>query len=244
MLARVEIDAALLGSRNDATAAECRAWLAPARARPLRFTSQFGQDSTLLTLYAGAGAAHAARMYVDVGANAPRELSNTWFLDKCLGWRGVCIEANPELAAALRRDRSCVVVNKCASASMQELSFVPSGVAGHITTSGAANSGEGTIRVPCAPLARILREVGVDRVDFMTMDIEGSEMPALRDFPWDELPVDTLMIESNWASKELDFFLSDAGFWKISDIGEFFKFYHKKIEWCFLHIPSPHKRRV
>ena len=84
---------------------------------------------------------------------------------------------------------------------------------------GEGSSSSGVINVPCAPLAAILRDAGVERVDFMTMDIEGSEIPALRDFPWDTLPVDTLMVESNWASKELDFLISDAGFWKISDIG-------------------------
>jgi FkbM family methyltransferase len=216
---RVAADIAIMAYQDEATAIECRAWLEPKGDRPLRFTSQFGQDSTLLALYAGAGAAHAAHVYVDVGANDPRALSNTWFLDKCLGWRGVCIEANPELAASLRKKRSCVVVNKCASESTLELNFVPQGVGGHILGATSNDGKARAIQVPCAPLESILRDAEINRVDFLTIDIEGSEIPALRNFPWDTLPVDTLLIESNWASKELDFLISDAGFWKVSDIG-------------------------
>jgi hypothetical protein len=37
--------------------------------------------------------------YVDVGAYHPYQLSNTAFLDICLGWRGLCIEMNPDRRA-------------------------------------------------------------------------------------------------------------------------------------------------
>ena len=169
LAARIAVDVAALGDRADAVAAECRAWMTPAgSARPLRFTSQFGQDSTLLTLFAGGGASNAGRVYVDVGANDPKGLSNTYFFDKCLGWRGVCIEANPALAATLRSERSCTVVNKCVSATRGTLRFATNGVNGHIASATADADASGTADVECAPLADILRDVGVDRVDYMT----------------------------------------------------------------------------
>ncbi len=51
---------------------------------------------------------------MDIGANNPKELSNTYFLEKCMGWKGICIEADPGLAAVLRAERACTVVNLCA----------------------------------------------------------------------------------------------------------------------------------
>jgi len=32
--------------------------------------------------------------YLDIGSNHPLQRSNTYFFDKCLGWRGVCVEPN------------------------------------------------------------------------------------------------------------------------------------------------------
>lgn len=40
--------------------------------------------------------------FVEVGANEPRERSQTWLLEQS-GWTGVLIEPQPDLAAELRR---------------------------------------------------------------------------------------------------------------------------------------------
>ena len=62
--------------------------------------------------------------YVDVGAYHPWVRSNTWFLDVCLGWRGVCVEGNPALLPAFARsNRSCVVVGKFLSRSRRLVGF-------------------------------------------------------------------------------------------------------------------------
>ena len=42
--------------------------------------------------------------YVEVGANDPRERSQTWHLEQ-QGWTGVLIEPQPDLAATLRAER-------------------------------------------------------------------------------------------------------------------------------------------
>ncbi|CAE8645563.1 unnamed protein product [Polarella glacialis] len=54
-------------------------------------------------------------VFVDVGAFHPIHLSNTYFFERCLGWRGVCVEPNPGLSAyfgayrpACRLFRNCV----------------------------------------------------------------------------------------------------------------------------------------
>src|SRR5207237_1723728 len=43
--------------------------------------------------------------FVDVGANAPRDGSQTWKLEQ-RGWTGVLVEPQPDLADALRRERA------------------------------------------------------------------------------------------------------------------------------------------
>ena len=60
--------------------------------------------------------AHAGSGYfVEVGANHPHQLSQTWHLEQ-RGWDGILVEPQPELAAALRRQRLAkVYAVACAS---------------------------------------------------------------------------------------------------------------------------------
>ena len=182
------------------------------------FTSQFGQDSTIYyNFFAGRLAAGAPPgFFVDIGANNPKELSNTYFLEKCMGWKGICIEADPGLAAVLRAERACTVVNLCADSVRKDVPFVMAGSSGHVASS---NKEDGAVMIPCAPLASVLKEHGVGHVDFLTIDIEGNELSALIGYEWDAIPIEMLLIESAWSSEMLDMLLSDAGMWRVSDIG-------------------------
>jgi hypothetical protein len=120
---------------------ECAAWLTSKTLLP-GFTSQFGQDSTIYyNFFAGRlQAGTPPGFFVDIGANSPKELSNTYFLEKCMGWKGICIEADPGLAAVLRAERTCTVVNVCADSVRKDVSFVKDGSAGHIATSNEEGS--------------------------------------------------------------------------------------------------------
>lgn len=212
---------ALAAAASDATHVvgsappECKRWLSSTTLVPT-FTSQFGQDATLYyNFWAGRLARGAAPgTFVDLGANEPKTLSNTWFLEKCLGWKGVCIEANPGLAEVLRRERSCTVVNMCVDPELKEVTFATTGSTGHIVPAGH----NGGVTVRCAPLASVLQGAGVSHVDFLSIDIEGAELHALSDVDWDAVPIEMMLIESGWSSEELDMLMSDAGFWRVADM--------------------------
>jgi FkbM family methyltransferase len=217
----MDVAAVLAAAQADARAlpagapAECRAWLSAAALQPT-FTSQFGQDATIYYSFLAGKLARGERgFYVDVGANAPRKLSNTWFLDRCLGWRGVCFEADPGLAAALQlSDRTCTVVNKCASDRVAPLRYTASGAVGHIARLGD----DPAYLVPCAPLSYLLLEANVSHVDFLSIDIEGNEVNALSNTDWNAMPIQLVLAESAWSNEQLDMLLSDAGFWRVSDL--------------------------
>jgi FkbM family methyltransferase len=184
------------------------------------FTSQYGQDAILYyNFFAGWLAEGRRGTYVEVGANAPRILSNTWFMDKCLGWKGICIEADPDLAKTLRSsERTCTVVNMCASSQRSKLPYVSGGVAGtggHVATPGETP----TSHVDCAPLSEILQMQGLEHVDFLSIDVEGNEVSALSGSDWDASFIGLMLIESAWSNEQLDMLLHDAGYWRISDIG-------------------------
>ena len=54
-------------------------------------------------------------VYFDVAANEPIHISNTNFMDACLGWAGVCVEAVPRFLVRLWNDRYCAIVPTCVS---------------------------------------------------------------------------------------------------------------------------------
>lgn len=195
---------------------ECSTWLGSPTLLPT-FNSQFGQDATIYySMLAGKLSRGTRGFYVDIGANDPREISNTWFLDRCLGWNGICIEADPGLANALRTsERTCKVVNKCAAETTGSLPYVAQGSIGHVAGPGeTANA-----HIDCAPLSELLRAEGVSYVDFLSIDIEGNEVRALSGTDWDAVPIQLILAETVWSSEFLDVLLSDGGYWRMSDIG-------------------------
>jgi hypothetical protein len=45
--------------------------------------------------------------YIDLAAYHPRKHSNTYMLDVCYGWKGICIEADPAKANLYKLTRFC-----------------------------------------------------------------------------------------------------------------------------------------
>lgn len=124
--------------------------------------------------------------YVDVGANEPRHLSITASLYD-LGWRGLLIEADPALAADLRRFRPRdIVIEKAAAAGPGELTFyrVPGTGLGTLDAAEAEVArGRGfevtSQTVTTESLDSILSEHAITDIHFMTIDVEGAESIVL-----------------------------------------------------------------
>ena len=47
----------------------------------------------------------------------------------------------------------------------------------------------------CFPLYTLLKAVGVDTIDYYSLDIEGQEMPVLKTIPWDKVKINVFTIE-------------------------------------------------
>lgn len=81
--------------------------------------SQFGQDAYLYVKHFNR--LNRRGVYMDVASNDAIKISNTYFMDRCLGWRGLCVEANPKYYERIFRERSCQLVPTCASATDGEV---------------------------------------------------------------------------------------------------------------------------
>jgi hypothetical protein len=183
------------------------------------FVSQFGQDAFFFFNYFrcmdGPGT------YLDLGAFDPRVISNTWFLDKCLGWRGICVEGDRVQAVPFRTNRSCHVVDKVLSMKAGTLNYVAAKYGSHVAAGGEL----GSEAAQSTTLARVLNETTWGRaprvrIDFMSLDVEFHELEVLVGIPWDRIDLRFATIENNLHSLDTWEFLMRLGFIHVASIGQ------------------------
>lgn len=134
--------------------------------------------------------------FVEAGGHDGYTQSNTYFLERIRGWRGVLVEPMPEMAAEAQRNRPASHVFQCALVPLGhpedhvEMEFgdlfstVRDGdhgdeawVQGGLVLGWRDHRVE---RVPARPLSGLLDERGVSEVDLLSLDVEGYEPQALR----------------------------------------------------------------
>ena len=139
--------------------------------------------------------------FIEVGANDGFTQSNTYYLEKFKGWRGILIEAVPELFARCRRERPASRVYNCALVAQTypeatiEINYanLMSLVVGARSTRQAEDQHvqEGMrvqelpssyrVRVPARTLDSILSELQPQTsIDFFSLDVEGYEVAVLQ----------------------------------------------------------------
>ena len=143
--------------------------------------------------------------FVEAGA-AP--LSNTLALETHYGWTGIAVEPHPDAFEDVKRERRCITEQVCLSDAATEVEFVinknvpwASGIRGTVGDDiQRAHYGEGaeteTVRISGVPLWELLRRHNAPkRVDYLSLDIEGAEWIALKDFPFGEYSFNCMTIE-------------------------------------------------
>lgn len=122
--------------------------------------------------------------FVDVGANDPKNGSQSWRLEQ-LGWRGVVVEPQPRLAQRHKEQRSAAVF-ACVCSSPQNagktLPFQVSGIHSSLDLNFfvAGMRKQEIIEVPARTLDDILEEAKAPRpVDFLSIDVESHEIEVL-----------------------------------------------------------------
>lgn len=152
-----------------------------------RFYSQAGQDRWVAEQvfnYKPRG------FFLEIGAFDGMFLSNTFWLEKNLGWSGVCIEADPGTFGILRRNRKCACLNACVGASGGEVQFtVGQGPYSAKLSKSCAkdNSSTELMTFRCVSLGDILRKTKAPfTIDYLSLDVEGMEDEVMATFPFDK----------------------------------------------------------
>jgi len=132
--------------------------------------------------------------FVEAGGHDGFTQSNTYWLERFRGWRGLLVEPMPTLASEARLSRPEAVVVQCALIAADDprkqvhmrfgdlMSMVDgareSGWPGLGTIIGWRDPYE--LDVGARTLSSLLDEVGAPEVDLLSLDVEGFEEPALR----------------------------------------------------------------
>ena len=155
--------------------------------------------------------------FVEAGANDGFRQSNTYFLERFRGWRGVLIEPIPELYDRCVRERSnsrcfnCALVDPDSAGEPILMRFgdLESHLAGpddvpaddDIANWGWSRAYD--VLVPTRTLNDVLDEAAAPRCDFLSLDLEGHEEQALAGLDLDRHRPRYILVEAVPAADRL-----------------------------------------
>lgn len=196
--------------------------------RPFHF-SQAGQDAFLdENLFR-----RRDGVFVEVGAYDGVTGSNTLFLEMMRGWSGFLVEPSPRLAQKARESRRSPVLQCAVAPEAGEGAFLDIRE-GFTQMGGLVASYDPQIRarveadprhqadvisVPMRTLPELLEERGLERVDYISLDVEGGEQAILESFPHGEIFVTSWTVENNSGTPDIARLMASHGYKRIEVLG-------------------------
>ncbi|MEG6508898.1 FkbM family methyltransferase [Methyloligella sp. 2.7D] len=156
-------------------------------------------------------------VFIEAGANDGLSQSNTWYLERKLGWSGLLIEPIPWIAEICRKQRNAIVESCALGGFDQEgttttlyygaLMTVAEDTPGsHLEEGGAkahAESGASWVGEEAIPfeseihaLSTLLDKYSLSRVDLLSLDVEGYELNVLSGVDMDRHIIDYILVET------------------------------------------------
>ena len=190
------------------------------------YYSQSGQDKYLNeVIFKG----KKNGIFLDIGANDGITYSNSYFFEKELGWKGVCVEPIPSTYEKLNVLRKSINLNCGISIEeglkefllIEGYSEMLSGLTDkyderHIERienelkqfGGKAEK----IKVPCRNINSIFEEYQLHKIDYCTIDIEGGEFEIIKSIDFAKVDIRAFSIENNYNDEDLRSYMKSKNY--------------------------------
>jgi FkbM family methyltransferase len=162
---------------------------------------------------------------IEVGANDPvAPTSQSLHLEQLLDWSCLLVEPIPDLAAKARELRPRATVCECACTRPDRIGevdlfipVVPSGdVPGHASLERNPDDfhydEHRTIRVRADTLTHLLEDHGVERIDLLSLDVEGAELEVLQGLDFERWMPELILMEDKCVFLSKHLFLKRKGY--------------------------------
>ena len=194
-----------------------------------RYFSQYGQDAYLDSHVFGG---RRGGVFVEVGGFDGVTGSNCLFFEIFRGWSGLMIEAVDEHVETAREFRRCDCIHALVGSGEPAEFLTVDG--GPVQMSGLTASYDPkrrawvdaqpntclrTERRPTQLLGDLLQARGIARVDLLCIDIEGAEQAVLAGFPFGDIEVACLCVETGYRRKPVLEIMQDRGYQWVDRIG-------------------------
>lgn len=168
-------------------------------------------------------------IFVDIGAYDGIEGSNSYFFEKHLEWKGLCVEPIPSVFNKLIKNRNCFCEQVAAWKENDIKKFkIIEGYSEML--SGLIDSYEDEhkkridseikafdqksieIEIQCIDINLLLLKYHLCNIDFLSIDTEGSEIEILKKLDFSKFKIKYISVENNYKKPEIREILKKANF--------------------------------
>lgn len=165
-----------------------------------KYFSEWGQDKWVVEKIFDF---QESRYFLDLAAGNGILVSNTYFLEKYLNWKGIYIEANDKSFEELKENRACICEHACVDNMRQKVKFTDSSYKhsylGGIIDKDVDNTDEENksfVWKQTVTLKEILEKHNAPNIiDYFSLDIEGAETRVMKDFPFNKYTFLSMSVE-------------------------------------------------
>jgi FkbM family methyltransferase len=168
-------------------------------------------------------------IFIDIGANDGLTWSNSLTLEVNYNWTGLCIEPHPSAFKKLAECRTNTCLNCVVSKTEGVVDFLViegyaemlSGLVDcydqrhveRIRREVDAHGDKATVeKIESLPLTNILRNNNITRVDYLSVDTEGSEISVMDSINLTQFDVELISLECNYDLEGLNAYMDGKGY--------------------------------
>lgn len=174
--------------------------------------------------------------YLDIGAACGVHISNSKFFDD-IGWKGMCVDAHIDHYRSLvyNRPRAINIFGaaytydgtipfRMNTGYTQMLSGIETEYCethrNRITSEIEKMGGTTAVTtVPCFNTTNLLEKYGMLKIDYMSLDVEGSELSILKSIDFNKIQIGVMTIEDNYGDdSKFNEYLSQFGYVKFAQV--------------------------